>query len=238
MDCFSTFQPFFFLKKNKRCFIWFRFMDQLALHVRFLNASQEPFVGQEHSPTETSRPLSTGPDPCGRLQSFGAARPLLRLSLGLGRRGARPHIHPAVTVGGPCWHSVCDGLHVFLVLGQYFRIVVIMRLRILATIALTRCSKLYELPVMAITRCTSPRSHIGTSSVPSPTTMGADHPSRGPHFAQSSLGSPQCVAWQLQCARFCFTQPMVFVFVSLLLLPCREVALCACSSRVLGPPCL
>ena len=31
-------------------------------------------VGQEHAPIETSRPLSTGPDPCGRLQSFGAAR--------------------------------------------------------------------------------------------------------------------------------------------------------------------
>ena len=41
-------------------------------------------VGQEHAPTETSRPLSTGPDPCGRLQSFGAARPLLRLSLAFG----------------------------------------------------------------------------------------------------------------------------------------------------------
>ena len=41
-------------------------------------------VGQEHAPTETSRPLSTGPDPCGSLQSFGAARPLLRLSLVLG----------------------------------------------------------------------------------------------------------------------------------------------------------
>ena len=41
-------------------------------------------VGQEHAPTETSRPLSTGSHPCGRLQSFGAARPLLRLSLALG----------------------------------------------------------------------------------------------------------------------------------------------------------
>ena len=41
-------------------------------------------VGQEHAPTETSRPLSSGPHSCGRLQSFGAARPLLRLSLALG----------------------------------------------------------------------------------------------------------------------------------------------------------
>ena len=39
-------------------------------------------VGQEHAPTETSRPLSPGPDPCGRLQSFEAARPWLRLTLG------------------------------------------------------------------------------------------------------------------------------------------------------------
>ena len=35
-------------------------------------------VGQEHAPTP-------GPDPCGRLQSFWAARPWLRFSLGLGR---------------------------------------------------------------------------------------------------------------------------------------------------------
>ena len=41
-------------------------------------------MDQEHAPTETSRPLSTGPHPCGHLQSFGAARPLLRLSLALG----------------------------------------------------------------------------------------------------------------------------------------------------------
>ena len=55
-------------------------------------------VGQEHAP---SRLLSTGPHPCGRLQSFGAARPLPTLLIGFGAHGARPHIHPAVTVGGP-----------------------------------------------------------------------------------------------------------------------------------------
>ena len=93
-------------------------------------------VGQEHAPTETSRPLSTGPDTCGRLQSFGAARPLLRLSFGFGAHGARPHMHSTFTVGGPHRHAACDGLHVFLVLGQYLRIVVIMRLRILAAIAI------------------------------------------------------------------------------------------------------
>ena len=69
-------------------------------------------VGQERAPTETSRP--PGPDPCGHLHSFGAARPWLRLSLGL----ARPHIHPAVTVGGSYWHLVLCALHVFLVVGQ------------------------------------------------------------------------------------------------------------------------
>ena len=87
--------------------------------------------------------------------------------------GARPHKHPAVTVGGPHWHSVCDGFHVFLVLGQHFRIVVIMRLRMLATIAI---DPLFEIirTIVAINSCNSPRSHFGTSSVPPPTTMGAD----------------------------------------------------------------
>ena len=121
-------------------------------------------VGQEHAPTETSRPLSTGPDlalhtcvspthrrnPCGPgtcahwdfqtpvhwprpLWSFAKfrGRPSLATPLiGFGADGDRPHVHPAGTVRGPYWHSVCGGLHVFLVLGQYFRIVVIMRLRI------------------------------------------------------------------------------------------------------------
>ena len=41
-------------------------------------------VGQERAPTETSRPLSLGADPHGRLQSFRAARPWLRLSFGFG----------------------------------------------------------------------------------------------------------------------------------------------------------
>ena len=75
-------------------------MDQLALHVRFPNAAQEPLWARN------MRPLRL-PDPCplarGRLQSFGAALPLLRL-IGFGARGARPHIHHAVTVGGPYWH--------------------------------------------------------------------------------------------------------------------------------------
>ena len=35
-------------------------------------------VGQEHAPTETSRPCSLAQTPYGRLQSFGAARPWLR----------------------------------------------------------------------------------------------------------------------------------------------------------------
>ena len=88
-------------------------------------------VGQEHfqTPVHWPTPLWSFAKFRGR-PSF--ATPLI----GFGAHGARPHIHPAVTVGGPYWHSVCDGFHVFLVLGQYFRIVVIMRLRILATIAI------------------------------------------------------------------------------------------------------
>ena len=48
-----------------------------------------------------------------------------------------------------------------------------MRLRILATIAI---DPLFEIirTIEAIKSCTSPRSHFGTSSVPPPTTMGAD----------------------------------------------------------------
>ena len=84
-------------------------------------------VGLEHAPTETSRPLSPRRDYCGRLQSFGAARPWLRLSLGLGPT-VLGHTHTAVTVGVPCWHSVPVGLLVSFVLGQYFTIVVIMRI--------------------------------------------------------------------------------------------------------------
>ena len=57
-------------------------------------------VGQEHAPTETSRPLSTGPHPCGRLQSFGAARPLLRLSLALGPTVGHTYI-PRLQSEGP-----------------------------------------------------------------------------------------------------------------------------------------
>ena len=48
-----------------------------------------------------------------------------------------------------------------------------MRLRILATIAI---DPLFEIirTIVAINSCTCPRSHFGTSSVPPPTTMGAD----------------------------------------------------------------
>ena len=96
MDCFSTLKRL----KNKRCFTIHMSAivppygpagTSRAFHQRIAGT----LVGQEHAPTETSRPLSTGPDPCGSLQSFGAARPLLRLSLGLGPTVLRPHIQPA-----------------------------------------------------------------------------------------------------------------------------------------------
>ena len=132
----------------------------------FPQRSARTLVGQEHAATETSRPMCHGPDPCGRLQ----------------------RLHPSVTVGGPYWHSV-------LVLGQYFRVAVITRLTILATIAI---DPLFEIirTFMAINSCTSPRRHTGTSIIRSPTTMGVDpasacflafyrrhtHPWRGPPF--------------------------------------------------------
>ena len=48
-----------------------------------------------------------------------------------------------------------------------------MRLRIFATVAIDQLFEFFR-TLMAINSCTSPRSHICTSSVPSPTTMGAD----------------------------------------------------------------
>ena len=60
-----------------------------------------PMWARHMRPLRLPDPLFPGPDPCCRLQRFGAARPWLRLSLGLGAHGARSHIHPAVTVGGP-----------------------------------------------------------------------------------------------------------------------------------------
>ena len=153
------------------CF-YFNFRKRVArVGFSFHQRIAGTLVGQEHAPTETSS-LSTGPDPLWSFAKFRGRPTFAALLIGFWAHGARPHIHPAVTVGGPYWHSVCDGLHVFLVLGQQFRIVVIMRLRILA-IAI---DPLFEIirTVMAINSCTSPRSHIGTSSVPSPTTTGAD----------------------------------------------------------------
>ena len=58
-------------------------------------------VGQQHAPTETSRPLSTGPDLCGRLHSFGAARLLLRFSLGLGPTVLGHTYVPRLALEGP-----------------------------------------------------------------------------------------------------------------------------------------
>ena len=118
--------------------------------------------------------------------------------IGFGAHGARPHIHPAVAVGGPYWHSVGDGLHMFLVLGQYFRIVVIMRLRILAT-------KLYELfwpSTVAPDREATSAQAASHHPPPRARTLQVHfllalnrhtHPSRGHPFAQPPLGSPQSI---------------------------------------------
>ena len=170
---------------------------------RFLNASQEPLWARN------MRPLRL-PDPCPLAHTpvvvckVSGPPVLFYASHWLWGTRCSPHIHPAVTVGGSYWHSVCDGFHVLLVLCQNFRIVVIMRLRILATIA---SDPLFEIirTIVAINSCTSPRSHFGTSSVPPPTTMGADPSSafffwrqidihtqqEGHDFARPPLGSPQ-----------------------------------------------
>ena len=122
--------------------------------------------------------------------------------IGFGAHGVRPHIHPAVRVGVPYWHSVCDGSHVLFVLGQHFRIAVIKKVGISVTIAI---DPLFEIirPKVAINSC--------TSSVPSPTTMGADPTSafsfgvqspttslKRVSFAQPPLGSPQGEGLQLK----------------------------------------
>ena len=176
-------------------------MDQLALHVRFPNASQEPLWARNMRPLRLPDPLA---QTLWSIAKFRGRSSFATPLIGFWAHGARPHTHPAVTVAGPYWHSVCDGLHVFLVLGQHFRIVVIMRLRILATIASDPLFENFR-TTMPINSCTSPRSHIGTSSVPPPTTMDADpacaffilalnrhtHPSGGPPFVQLPLGSQQ-----------------------------------------------
>ena len=120
----------------------------------FRSTNAGTVVGQQHATTETSRPLSTGQTPVVVCKVSG---PPVLCYASHWAHGAQPHIHPAVTFGGPYWHSVCDGLRVFLVLGQYFRIVVFMRLRILATIAI---DPLFEITrtFMAINSCTSPEA--------------------------------------------------------------------------------
>ena len=93
-------------------------MGQLALHVRFPNESHEPLWARNMPPLRL-------PDPCPParpLWSFAKFRGRLSFAtplIGFGGHRALPHICPAATVGGPCWHSVCVGLHVLLVLGQY-----------------------------------------------------------------------------------------------------------------------
>ena len=147
-------------------------------------------VAQEHAPTETSRPLSTGPDPCGRLQSFGPPVLCCASHWVLGPRCSATHTHPAVTVAGPFWHSVCDGLRVFLV-RQYFRIVVIMRLRILATSAIDPLRNYTPLHQPAKPHRHKQRPithHHGHGPLKCVFLLALTrhtHPSRGPPFAQS-----------------------------------------------------
>ena len=168
-------------------------------------------VGQEHAPTETSRPLSTGPHPLWSFAKFRGRSSFATPLIGFGAHGARPHIHPAVTVGGPYWHSVCDGFHVFRVLGQYFRIVVIMRLRILATIAIDLLFEIIQnygglqqlhQPAKPHRHKQRPATHHhGRGPCMCIFLLALNrhtHPARGPPFARPPLGSPH----QGDCEKF------------------------------------
>ena len=166
-------------------------MDQQALHVRFPNASQEPLWPRNMRPLRLPEacPLAQTPVVVCKVSgrpSFAA--PLI----GFWAHGARPHIHPAVTVGGPFWHSVCDGLRVSLV-RQY----VIMRLRILATIAIDPLRNYTQLhqPAKPHRHKQRPITHHHGHGPCKCVFLFAlnchTHPSRGPPFAQSPLGSPQ-----------------------------------------------
>ena len=113
--------------------------------------------------------LRDGQDPLWSFAKFRGRPSFATPLIGFWAHGTRQHIHPAVTVGGPYWHLVCDGFHVFLVLGQYIKIVVIMRLRILATIAIDRLFENIKTG-MAITR----EATSAQAASPSPTTIGVD----------------------------------------------------------------
>ena len=113
-------------------------------------------------------------DPCGRVQSFGTARPWLRLSLVFGPVLGHPATHTSrgysrralLALGSrwplciPCPRPVLqncrhDETHN---LGHH-----------------RHCSTVRNFRTyVAINSCTSPRCHIGTSIIPSPATLGAD----------------------------------------------------------------
>ena len=160
---------------------------------RSLNASQEPLWARNMRALRLQTPVHW-PTPLWSFAKFRGRPSFATHPIGFEAHGARPHIHTAVTVGGRYCHSVCDGFHVFLVLGQYFRIVVIMRLRILATIAIDPLFEIKRTKV-AINSCTSPRSHIGTSSVPPP-----HHHGRGPCRCKFSFGVKSPYHIQQDCS--------------------------------------
>ena len=150
------------MKGGRNGRLWFHLVSQLALHVRFSNESHEVSMGQEPAPTETSRPVHWPR----RVWSFGKFRGLPSLATSL--IGFGPTVLCYTFLGYS--QSECPIGTLFAL--AIMRIVVIMRLTILATIAIAPLFVI--LRTMATNSCTSPRSHIGTSIIPSPTTMTAD----------------------------------------------------------------
>ena len=168
---FSSFKQ----KKNKRTFFTMRISVMVPpcgpadTSRAFRQRIARPLLGQEHAPTETSRPLSPGLDPCGRLQCFGDARPWSRAT-----RASRGHSRRALLALGS------SGLHVFLCLRPIFQNCrhhethSLGHSRHHSTVRNYTSYHGHQQLHLSSPPPPRPQSHIGTSIIPSPTTMGAD----------------------------------------------------------------
>ena len=146
---------------------------------------------------ETSRSLSTGPHPCGRLQSFGAARPLLRLSLALGPTVLGHTYIPRLQSEGPSGTRFAMAFMYSLSSANTSELSVIMRLRILATHR--HCPTVRHYTINSLHQPTKPRRH---KQRPATHHHGRGpckcifllalnrhtHPARGSPFARPPLG--------------------------------------------------
>ena len=75
--------------------LWFRFVGQLALHVRFPNESDEPLWARNMRPLRLPD-LVLWPRFLWSFAEFQGRPSLATPLLGFGAHGTRPHIHPAV----------------------------------------------------------------------------------------------------------------------------------------------